>query len=84
MAGFYLVALHWSIAVASFRSGRIGTIVKGQTRKLVEDGDIQWDEMRNSHISRDDLLGALRLNGATEDTSESRRHTWSETAMSAC
>jgi uncharacterized membrane protein YcaP (DUF421 family) len=25
--------------------------------------------MRSSHISKDDLLGALRLNGSTEDAS---------------
>ena len=68
-AGFFLVALHWTFAVIAFRSDRLGTLVKGSTRKLVENGQIRWDEMRKSHISKDDLLGALRLNGSTNDTS---------------
>jgi uncharacterized membrane protein YcaP (DUF421 family) len=68
-AGFFLVALHWTFAVIAFRSDRLGTLVKGSTRKLVKDGQILWGEMRSSHISKDDLLGALRLNGSTEDAS---------------
>lgn len=68
-AGFFLVVLHWTFAVIAFRSDRLGTLVKGSTRNLVDNGRIVWDEMQNSHISRDDLLGALRLNGSTDDTS---------------
>ena len=68
-AGFFLVGLHWTFAVIAFRSDRLGTLVKGSTRKLVEDGQIRWGEMRKSHISKDDLLGALRLNGSTTGTS---------------
>jgi uncharacterized membrane protein YcaP (DUF421 family) len=67
-AGFLLVALHWMFAAVAFRSDRLGTLVKGSTRILVKDGRIQWDEMRCSHISQDDLLGALRLNGGTQET----------------
>jgi uncharacterized membrane protein YcaP (DUF421 family) len=68
-AGFFLVALHWSFAALAFRSDRLGTLVKGSTRTLVVDGEIRWDEMRGSHISKNDLEGALRLNGSTEEIS---------------
>lgn len=66
VAGFTLVALHWIFAFLSFRFDRFGTLVKGSSRTLVEDGEIRWDEMRSSHVSREDLLGALRRNGPVE------------------
>jgi uncharacterized membrane protein YcaP (DUF421 family) len=75
-AGFFLVALHWTFAVIAFRSDRLRTLVKGRTRKLVDDGHIRWDEMRKSHISADDLLGALRLNGSTITRRELSQHGW--------
>lgn len=66
-AGVSLVGLHWLFAVVSFHSNRIGTLLKGNTRKLIDDGAVQWDQMQRSHISRDDLLGALRFNGNVDD-----------------
>lgn len=72
-AGFVLVALHYLFAFVSFRSDRFGTMVKGSSRTLVRDGEVDWDEMRKSHISRNDLLGALRANGRVSDVSEVER-----------
>lgn len=66
-AGAMLVGLHWLFAVASFHSDRFGNIVKGSDRVLVRDGEIQWDNMRKSHISRKDLELALRSNGKITD-----------------
>lgn len=66
VAGFTLVALHWTFAFLSFRFDRFGTLIKGSSRTLVEDGEIRWDEMQSSHVSREDLLGALRRNGPVE------------------
>ncbi|WP_372623828.1 DUF421 domain-containing protein [Falsiroseomonas sp.] len=65
-AGFVLVAMHWSFASLAFRSDRFGNVVKGTTRVLVKDGQIDWDQMRRSNMSRDDLLGALRSEGVQE------------------
>ncbi|MCB4822672.1 DUF421 domain-containing protein [Roseicella aerolata] len=65
-AGFVLVAMHWAFASLAFRSDRFGTLVKGRTRVLVEDGRIDWEQMRRSHMSRDDLLGALRAEGVRD------------------
>ncbi len=71
-AGALLVGLHWLFSVAAFYSDRFGTMIKGSERRLVEDGEIHWDNMRKSHISKDDLLGALHINGKVTDVSEVR------------
>lgn len=62
-----LVALHWLFAYIAFHSDRFGSLVKGSTRVLIRDGEIKWDAMQSSHISREDLLGALRANARIED-----------------
>lgn len=69
-AGTTLVVLHWLFAVLAFHSDWFGALVKGQTRKLVEHGEIQWDAMQRSHISKEDLLGALRASGRVNDPAE--------------
>ena len=66
-AGFALVLLHWLFAAAAFRSDRFGDFVKGRHRVLVEDGDIRWDAMRKSQISRKDLMSALRSEANSDD-----------------
>lgn len=66
-AGAALVGLHWFFSVASFHSHRFGTFIKGQERTLVKDGEIQWDNMRKSYISRNDLDMALRSTGKVTD-----------------
>ncbi len=69
-AGAALVGLHWLFSSIAFRSDRFGTVVKGNVRTLIQDGEIRWDNMGRSSISRDDLLGALRANGKLSDPSE--------------
>jgi uncharacterized membrane protein YcaP (DUF421 family) len=58
-----LVAFHWLFSVVSFHSRFFGKLIKGRERTLVRDGEIQWDNMRRSHISRRDLEMALRSTG---------------------
>ena len=60
------------MAMAAFRWTRFGTLVKGSPRVLVEDGEVLWDAMRKSHISRDDLMEALRLQGRISDVGKVR------------
>lgn len=69
-AGFVLVGLHWALASLAFRSDRFGTLIKGRTRLLVKDGSVDWDEMKASHTSKDDLLGALRAQARLEGWEE--------------
>lgn len=66
-AGLVLILLHWGLAEIAFRSDRFGNVVKGTPRILVTDGEIDWDAMRASNISRDDLLQALRVNASLDD-----------------
>jgi len=58
-----LVALHWAMAAVSFRSSKFGWLVKGPTHQLVNDGKIDWNEMRRTHISENDLDEAIRQHG---------------------
>ena len=65
-AGVVLVSMHWLFAFTAFRFSRFGTLIKGSPRTLVRDGEVQWDQMRKSHITEDDLLMALRSKGRVE------------------
>jgi len=69
-AGLVLVLLHWVLAAISFRSHRFGKFVKGYDRTLIRDGEIQWDELKKTHISEHDLEEALRNHGKTPDVSK--------------
>ncbi|MFW6097658.1 MAG: DUF421 domain-containing protein [Chloroflexota bacterium] len=71
-AGLGLVLMHWLFAVFSFHSDRFGDIVKGSDRLLVRDGDIQWDAMQSSHISKHDLLGAVRTSAQLDDLARAK------------
>ena len=42
-------------------------MVKGRSRVLIEKGEIDWDEMRNSNISYKDLMSRVRLQAQFED-----------------
>lgn len=70
--GLGLVLMHWLFAVLSFRSDRFGDIVKGGERLLVHNGDIQWDAMQSSHISKKDLLGAVRTSAQLGDLEQAK------------
>ncbi|HSJ56841.1 MAG TPA: YetF domain-containing protein [Anaerolineae bacterium] len=60
VAAAVLVTMHWLFARIAFQSDRFGTLIKGSHRVLVRDGQIRWDAMKKSNISRNDLLSALR------------------------
>lgn len=69
-AGLVLVGVHWLFSVISFRSDWFGTLIKGSARVLVEDGEILWDNMRRSHISRKDLEMALYTTGRVTELAQ--------------
>lgn len=62
-AGATLVALHWFFSVVSFYWRPFGRIVKGQEKLLIKDGELQWDNMRRSHVGKHDLEMAIRNSG---------------------
>jgi uncharacterized membrane protein YcaP (DUF421 family) len=66
-AALVMVALHMALAAVAFRSNLLGTVVKGGSTLLVRDGEILWDAMRASRITRNDLMEAIRLSGEQPD-----------------
>lgn len=65
-----LVFIHWLLAALTFRSRRLGALVKGDSPVLVREGEVQWDAMRRSAITRLDLEEALRTRGHRADPAE--------------
>lgn len=66
-AALVLILLHWILAAIAFRSKGFGTLVKGQDRVLVRDGQLQHDALKKAHITEHDLQEALRNNGKEPD-----------------
>ena len=71
LAGLVLVAMHWLLALLAFR-GWFGPLVKGRPVLLIEDGQVQRDAMRESHVTEMDLEQALRAEGREPDPSTVR------------
>ncbi len=69
-AGFALVGLHWLFSQLAFRFQGFDTLVKGNARRLIQDGQIQWDNMQASSITQEDLVEELRLRGQVADLSQ--------------
>ena len=67
IAAATLIALHWVFTGLAFWSEWWGWIIKGETRILVSNGEINWPNMRRSHISEADLKEELRLQANIED-----------------
>ena len=67
VAGFVLVGLHTLLSVITFHSDQLGDVLKGTPRLLVKNGEILWNAMQKSHISRQDLLQQMRSGKNTED-----------------
>jgi uncharacterized membrane protein YcaP (DUF421 family) len=65
-----LVALHHLLATLAFHSHWVSQQVKGRTRILVRDGQIDRGEMGRSKITDDDLDENLRLHGNVRRISE--------------
>lgn len=64
---FTLVVLHYLAAVIIFRSEKLGDLITGRVHRLVKNGEIQWDAMQNSHITKVDLRAAMRRHASHED-----------------
>ncbi len=66
-ASLVLVLLHWFMSFIAFRSDKFGDLVKGYKRLLIRDGEVQWENMKKSHTTENDLQEALRSNGHQPD-----------------
>ncbi len=68
-AALALVGLHWVFAALAFHFDRLGGWLKGQPRLLVQNGELQWQALRHSHITEKDILEALRTQTEGTDLS---------------
>ncbi|MDQ3622394.1 MAG: DUF421 domain-containing protein [Verrucomicrobiota bacterium] len=66
-AGFVLVWLHRALAFVAFRSHRFGELIKGHSDKVIEDGRVLSEVLRENHVTEKDLIENLRLNGSVDD-----------------
>jgi uncharacterized membrane protein YcaP (DUF421 family) len=62
-----LVFLHRVLSILSFKSKRIGQMIKGKETVLVENGRFLEKAMRSTAITRHDLEEALRIRKGTTD-----------------
>jgi len=71
-AAAVLVALHWMLALLTFRSHFVGDLVKGHPRELVRDGVVNETAMRQNFLTEHDLVEMLRLHARVANPSEAR------------
>lgn len=64
------IALHALLTAWTRRSHRAGKLIKGHSRQLVRDGQIDEAALRHSHLSHEDLMEGIRLNGNVNDLSQ--------------
>jgi uncharacterized membrane protein YcaP (DUF421 family) len=69
-ADFFLAALYGGVAWLMCRSHRFGRWLKGLPEPLVENGRVLNKALRRHHVSHDDLMEDLRLNGKVNDVSQ--------------
>jgi len=62
-----LVLLHALFTWMTCRSHAFGWLIKGSPYVLVEDGKINWANMRRSHLSEADLREEMRLNANVDE-----------------
>lgn len=62
-----LVSVHWGLTALACRFRRFEFLIKGGTRVLVRDGDIDRIALRRSHMSDQDLAEQLRLKANVSD-----------------
>jgi uncharacterized membrane protein YcaP (DUF421 family) len=66
ISGFILVLLHRVLAMLSIYSKTIGHLVKGESRVLFENGNIQKDNLHKMQMSEKDLRESVRAKANTE------------------
>lgn len=65
-SSFLLISLHRIISFISSKSSKSAEFFKGKERVLLRNGRINWEQMKKSDLSEQDLTQALRLNGNTD------------------
>ena len=66
-AGLAMMIIHRLFAFAAFKSHWFGKIIKGQPLMLVQNGKIDWKNMKQGLVSKHDLDEDMHLDAKTED-----------------
>jgi uncharacterized membrane protein YcaP (DUF421 family) len=68
VAALTLVLLHKGLAILAFHTNvGLGNLIKGKPSLLVKNGELQWEEMQNNSVTKNDILEALRSAGHTPE-----------------
>lgn len=70
LASLLLILIHWAFSILSVKFSGFGKLIKGTEKILVENGEINWKALKNSHLSEQDLIQSLRLNTNTGDVTK--------------
>lgn len=65
-AAAVVMALHWGFSAVAVRWEFFGKVIKGRSRILIKDGEVDEDELRAAHMTGRDLLVAVRELGVSE------------------
>lgn len=71
-ASLVLVLLYRVLMAAAFKFHVVSLLAKGSDCVLVRNGQIEWEAMRRSRVTIDDLLEHVRQNGNTTTIEEVR------------
>jgi uncharacterized membrane protein YcaP (DUF421 family) len=55
-----IVFLHRFLSFVSYKSHKVGILIKGNKHHLIENGKINWNNMRKCQITEHDLMEGLR------------------------
>jgi len=72
-AGAALLVMHWLFARLAVHTGWFGFLVKGSRVRLIENGRVLEDGLRQANMTRADLQQALRLETGYDDPTKIRR-----------
>ena len=64
-----LIFMHRLFSWVAAHSEQFGTWIKGRERVILKDGELQRDAMKESSLSEQDVMQALRLNANTDNVS---------------
>jgi len=70
LAAFVIMIMHRLIAWLSFKNKKAGKLFKGNPIPLIKDNVDREANMRKTHITKDDILEALRTELNTDDLSK--------------
>ena len=71
-AAITLMIIHRIFAFGAFKSHWFGKLIKGQPITLIRNGEIDWEKMKQSLVSKHDLDEDLHLDAKAEDVSAIR------------